>query len=256
MNNRKRYALVGCEVLYREFCLGALRSEATIDFALLPQGLHATPGELSIRVQQEIDRLESEETLKAAAGKGSFMQAGYDSILIGLGLCSNGVAGVTARRTPLVIPRGHDCITLLLGSVAAYKEYFEKYSGTYWYSSGWIERTVVPGPDRREAVMKFYAGKYSEEKARILADAEMEQYAGYKYAGYINWNHATAARDREYTKQCAEFMGWEYIEVDGDPAMMIDFLGGNWDEERFLTVKPGQSIEPSHDDCILKICSG
>ena len=64
----------------------------------------------------------------------------YDAILIGYALCSNGVVGLTSRRIPLVIPRGHDCITLLLGSKELYRDYFDSHRGIYWYSSG-LDRT-------------------------------------------------------------------------------------------------------------------
>ena len=40
----------------------------------------------------------------------------YDAILLGYGLCGNGLAGVTARHTRLVLPRAHDCIGILMGS--------------------------------------------------------------------------------------------------------------------------------------------
>jgi hypothetical protein len=250
-----KYALIGCEVLFREFCYAALKSNSAIDFALLPQGLHAAPGELRNRVQQEIERLESIESRQALPGKNAYELEDYDAILLGYGLCSNGVSGVKAGRIPLVVPRGHDCITLLLGSISAYDEYFGKFTGTYWYSSGWIERSLPPGPERSEALMKFYKEKYGDEKARALLEADATQYTSYKYAAYINWNFATAGRDREYTKKCAEFMGWEYFEVDGEPKLMVDFLGGNWDNEKFLIVPPGDSIAPSYDNCILK-CVG
>lgn len=249
-----RYALIGCEVLNREFMHASLISEAAIDLIMLPQGLHLSPGELRARVQQEINRIESPESRKAAAGPSPLLRPEYDAILLGYGLCSNGVAGIQAGVIPLVIPRGHDCLTLLLGSMAAYKEHFDNRPGTYWYSSGWIERALQPGPQRHAAMMKHYTEKYGEEKARALVEIDSMQYAAYKYAAYINWNLSTADHDRRYTKECAEFMGWEYTEVQGDPALMIDFIEGNWDEARFLKIAPGEKIEPSNDDCILKAC--
>lgn len=248
---KKKYALVGCEVFMREYWRAAALSEAVIDFYILPQGLHEKPAALREGAQGEIDKIEAgaggKEGGGARAGTG-----GYDAILLGYGLCSNGVAGVSARRLPLVIPRGHDCITLLLGSMAAYEDCFEKYPGTYWYSGGWIERSSPPGPERSESLRKRYAEKYGEEKAAVLMEADAGQYASYKRAAYINWNLATAESDREFTRKCAEFMGWDYIEVEGDPSLMIDFLGGRWDDERFLIASPGEVIEPSYDRCVVR----
>jgi len=38
-----------------------------------------------------------------------------------------------------VVPRAHDCITLLLGSKERYAKLFGERPGTYWYSAGWLE---------------------------------------------------------------------------------------------------------------------
>ena len=252
----KKYALIGCEVFLREFWHAALQSEAAIDFYILPQGLHLTPDALREGAQGEIDAIESGSARKASAGRADYDVQDYDAILLGYGLCSNGVAGITAGSKPLIIPRGHDCITLLLGSMAAYQDCFEKHPGTYWYSSGWIERSLPPGPERSEALRKHYIEKYGEDKAAVLMQADLEQYASYRRAACINWNLVTAERDRAYTRKCAEFMGWDYVEIDGGPALMLDFLGGRWDNERFLTVAPGETIQPSHGPCVIAAKAG
>ena len=54
-----RFAFIGCEVLFREFCLAAARADAVLDVIMLPQGLHCVPNDLRARLQQEIDRLET-----------------------------------------------------------------------------------------------------------------------------------------------------------------------------------------------------
>ena len=64
----------------------------------------------------------------------------YDAILLGYGLCGNGLDGLTARHTRLVLPRAHDCIALLMGSRERYRAYFEANPGTYYRSTGWLER--------------------------------------------------------------------------------------------------------------------
>jgi hypothetical protein len=83
------------------------------------------------------------------------------------------VVGLTSRRLPLVIPRGHDCVTLLIGSKERYREYFDTHRGIYWYSSGWIERTLQPGRERYELTRRHYMETYGEDNAEFLM--EMEQ---------------------------------------------------------------------------------
>ncbi|UCF86415.1 MAG: DUF1638 domain-containing protein [Desulfobacteraceae bacterium] len=44
-----------------------------------------------------------------------------------------------ASQQRLIVPRCHDCITLFLGSCAAYCEAIKARSGTYYLIPGWIE---------------------------------------------------------------------------------------------------------------------
>lgn len=252
-----RYAFLGCEVLFREFCLAAARSSAIIDPVMLPQGLHNDPADLRARVQLEIDRLDSGGPAYVPYEKNDILPPPkYDALLLGYALCSNGVVGLTAHRTPLVIPRGHDCVTLLLGSKELYRDYFDTHRGIYWYSSGWIERTLQPGRERWEYTFRHYVETYGEDNAAYLMEMEQNWYKEYNWATYINWNLPTAEHDRAYTRACAEFLEWQYDEIQGDPQLMYDFLDGTWDDERFQIVKPGECLEPSHDPSIVKACAG
>ena len=251
-----RYAFIGCEVLLREFYLLAARAESILDPVILPQGLHNTPPELRARVQQEIDRLDGGPEHLLYEERDVLPLPRFDAILLGYALCSNGVVGLTARRTPLVIPRGHDCITLLLGSKEAYRDYFDSHRGIYWYSAGWIERTLQPGRARREMTRNYYLEKYGEDNADYLMEMEQSWYQEYNWATYLNWGLPTVERDRAYTRDCADFLGWRYDEIACDQTLFRDFLNGHWDEERFLVIPPGECIEPSHDPTILKSCAG
>jgi hypothetical protein len=251
-----RYAFLGCEVLFRESCLAAAHARAVLDFVMLPQGLHNTPADLRARVQQEIDRLDPGPEQVDAANTRELPPSKYDAILLGYALCSNGVVGLTAHTVPLVIPRGHDCVTLLLGSKEAYRDYFDTHRGIYWYSSGWIERTMQPSRARYELTRRHYGEQYGEENADFLMEMEQGWFKEYSWATYINWDLPTANLDRAYTRDCAEFLGWQYDEVQGDRQLMYDFFDGRWDPERFLVVPPGSVIEPTHDPTIMKACAG
>ncbi len=252
-----RFAFIGCEVLFREFCLAAARSTAIVDPVMLPQGLHCVPADLRTRVQREIDRLENGgPEYVPYAEIDTLPPPRYDAILLGYALCSNGVVGLTSRRIPLVIPRGHDCITLLLGSKEAYREYFDTHRGIYWYSSGWIERTLQPSRQRWELTRQHYLDQYGEDNADYLMEMEQHWFKEYNWATYIDWKLPTAEHDRQFTRDCAEFLQWNYDEIPGDPQLMYNFLDGVWDDERFQVVQPGECIEPSHDPRILKACAG
>lgn len=232
----KRYHIVACHVLWREFCYYASLSPHSFTFCFLPQGLHSTPDVLRVELQKAID----------AAPEGS------DAILVGYGLCSRGSEGVVARKIPLVVARAHDCITHLLGSKERYRTYFDSHPGTYWYSPGWIDSSTQPGKERYEATRRQYVEQYGEDNADYLMEMEQNWFKEYTNAAYVDLGFGNNDVYREYTKECADWLGWVYDELKGDPALVRDMLDGRWDQERFVIVAPGQTLAASHDEGVLK----
>ncbi|UCG46712.1 MAG: DUF1638 domain-containing protein [Phycisphaerales bacterium] len=218
-----------CKVMQREAYLCAARSKNLVDVVLMEQGLHDEPDRLRRQVQKAL------ETTHDVQGRP------YDASLLGYGLCSNGIAGLSAQ-IPVVVARGHDCITLLLGSKERYKEYFDSHRGVYWYSPGWIESGKQPGRQRYEALLAEYRQKYGEDNAKYLMEVEQTWIKEYNWATYIDWGMADSEKYRQFTRQCADFLGWNYDELKGDPGLMQRMLDGQWDEEEFLVVKPGRKI--------------
>ena len=86
--NKRRFLLIACRVLWRELNYYAAQSPHDFEFVYLKQGLHDTPELLRKSVQEEIDR----------AGDR------FDAILLGYGLCSNGIVGLRSEAAPLVVP--------------------------------------------------------------------------------------------------------------------------------------------------------
>ena len=225
-----RLQFIVCKVMRREAYYCAARSPNEVEVVLIAQGLHDEPDKLRAAVQDALGRTEDLQGLK------------YDALLLGYGLCSNGIAGLSAE-IPVVVPRGHDCMTLLLGSKEKYKEYFESHRGVYWYSGGWIETNSMPGRDRYEKTLTEYEQKYGKDNAQYLMEQEQNWMKEYEWATYIDWGFANAEKEKEYTKQCAEYLGWKYDEIKGDPGLMQRLVDGQWNEEEFLVVKPGERIE-------------
>lgn len=240
--------VIACDVLNREISYLASRSKCFVDVTFLHQGLHCTPDKLRTMLQQEID--------KANQGfpYNYFNTApDFDYIVIGYGLCSNGIVGLSSERIPLIVPRGHDCITLLLGSKEHYREHFDKNPGTYWFSVGWIERGGQPSEERYQATYREYLDKYGEDNAEYLMKMEQGWLTAYKSATYINWDCLTNPDYyRDFTKKSAQFLNWSYLELNGDASMMTKILNGTFDKEEVLLVPPGKKIVASYDDGIIK----
>jgi Protein of unknown function (DUF1638) len=107
-----RILLIGCEVIIRELCDAISRSPHIGDARFLAKGLHDR-GARAMR-----------EGVQAAIDEAEMRAEEYDAIALGSRLCGNGLAGVQARSIPPVLPRAHDCLTLVMGSRTRFEGYF------------------------------------------------------------------------------------------------------------------------------------
>ena len=86
-----RLKLISCEIFFREMEFLLERSPHAIDVEFLQKGLHDIPTEEMLkRIQAQVDAASEQD---------------YDAVLLGYGLCNNGLVGLTARNIPLVLPR-------------------------------------------------------------------------------------------------------------------------------------------------------
>ena len=250
--------LIACRVMAREVSLIAAHCNSIVDVTWLPQGLHSTIGELARCVQREIDSLDAgndPHTTAPPPGRD------FDAIVLGYGLCSNGTAGLSSKRYPLVIPRAHDCITLFLGSKERYRELFDQNPGTYWSSAGWGELfDELADYQMRDSFIALYEDKYGREVAEEMADAMADMgdvmMAHYNQMAMINWpefdDDLFMAGARQTARQTAADNSWQYREFAGDSDLLRSMLEGDWDNERFIVIPPGQKSAVTYDDNIFK----
>jgi hypothetical protein len=227
--NSMRLQFIVCKVMQREAYYCAARSRNIVDVVVMKQGLHNEPQILCGEVQKALD------VISDIQGKP------YDASLLGYGLCSNGVVGLHSE-IPIVVPRGHDCITLLLGSKDKYKDYFDGHKGVYWFSPGWIETDTQPGKERFERTLKEYIEKFGEDNAKYLMETEQNWMKEYNWATYIDWGFLNSLMEKEFTKRAAEYLGWTFDYVKGSSGLMQRLVDGIWDQREFLIVRPGQKI--------------
>jgi hypothetical protein len=243
--------VIACEIAVRELYHVAATCPHLVDFEFLTQGYHDIPARGREEIQTRIDAV--------PAGK-------YDAILLGYGLCSNILSGIKATHTRLVVPRAHDCITFFLGSKERYQSCFSENPGTYYYSSGWLEcaqRRGIKGTFLASGSLSSNANmgmkgtyedwgrKYGEEQARFLME-EMGRWAeSYTHGTLIDFNFTRPLKLKEQVCAICKERNWTYSELEGDLSLLRRLVDGDWSENDFLTVEPGQQIMPSFDEKII-----
>ena len=98
------------------------------------------------------------------------------------------------------------------------------------------------GKERFDTILRQYREKYGDENAEYLFEMEQKWMHEYSWATYVDWGFPDAARYRAFTRECAEYLKWNFDEVPGDPSLLQKLVDGDWDEGSFLTVPPGKKI--------------
>lgn len=245
-----RYKLIGCRVFSREISLLAAKSSAVIDVVWLRQGLHNYPSLLRDEIQQEIDRTETPPDGPDSVAR---PPEEYSAIILGFGLCSRAVAGLQTKRLPLVLPRAHDCIAILLGSHQRYQEEFSESPGTYWFSPGWIEQSAFPCGSQCGLMRERFAELYGEDNAGYLVQLERDSLASYSRAALITWDDLDMEAYHRRTNEIAEDLGWRSETVRGDSGLLDRILNGQWQDEEVIVCPPGKSFETGDDEEVVRL---
>ena len=241
-----RLKLISCEVLYREMCAAAARAPHQVDVEFLPKGLHDLGGAaMCARLQEIADRADP---------------AVYDALLMGYALCGNGVAGLASRALPIVIPRAHDCIALLMGGRERYQVYFENNPGVYYRSTGWLERgenmdQSILGIVKDKTGASYSLGeliaRYGDDNGRYLFEEFSSYQRHYRQLTFIATGLEPDGRFEEQAVAEAARRGWQFDSVRGDLRLFEKLVGGEWDENDFLVVPPGWRVKPVYDGGIM-----
>ena len=241
-----RFKLLSCEIFYREAKFAISKSKHDIDVEYIPKGLHDMATE---EMFQELQKLvhDSDDLEK------------YDYILMGYGLCNNGTSGLKSNNVPLVIPRTHDCIAILMGSKEQYKEHFDEHPGCYYLSTGWIERNEIDEKTSIQSQLKmnqsydYFLHHYGEDNAQFLYDQLSGSTANYTELTYIKTGVEADDSFELKAEKEADESNWNYSVYEGNTSLLERFLNGIWSDEEFIIVNPGDLLVPSYDEKIFKI---
>jgi hypothetical protein len=192
--------------------------------SFLDYGLHRVPARLTWELQAAIDSIETPSL-----------------VVLGYGLCGNGLDGLRAGKHTLLAPRADDCIAILLGSYRAYMQAFESEPGTYYLSKGWLESGSHPLKEYQE-----YVPKYGAEDAMWIMD---QQYQHYEKLVLVVHNEEELAQYRPQALEVARFCerwGMRYEEVIGSDAyvrrLVATVIAPDQIGDDFLLVPPGGTL--------------
>lgn len=237
-----RIRVIACEVLFREISNAASLSPHQVDVEFLEKGLHDY-GAAAMRKELQF-HIDSTDPVK------------YDAVAMGYALCGNGLHGLHATRLPLVAPRAHDCIALLMGGRQCYEEYFNANPGTYFRSTGWLERgkDLVPLAQVKLGLgvsLQALIDKYGEDNGTYLFTELNKYQESYHRLVYIETGLEADKRFEIEAKAEADKCNWEYSKLRGDLRLIRMLVNAEWDPKDFLVVQPGERIVARYDADVI-----
>jgi hypothetical protein len=211
--------LLSCAVL--ESYLRPVLDES-MPATFLDMGLHDQPKMMRPAIQEQLDALPEPAT-----------------VLVGYGLCGNGVVGLEAGPHTLVLPKAHDCIGMAYGSTAAHAAAIQAHPGTYYLTRGWLgtgndpleqyERYVKQyGRERADRVVEAFYGHYERVCLMAFSAEELEEV------------RPLAAPVVQYFQDRWQL---EYVERVGDPEFIERLVTDHQKQpEDFVIVEPGGTV--------------
>lgn len=245
-----RVKILSCEIFYREMTYVVSQSKNRVDLEFLPKGLHDIGSkQMLAHLQEAVDRTDESQ---------------YERIVLGYGLCNNGLVGLAARGIPLAVPRAHDCISLFMGSKERYLEYFNAHPGVYFKTTGWIERGEERGTLSQLSVQHLsgmnlayleLVDRYGEDNARYLYEELHRNERGYRQITFIEMGVEPNDSFERKARGDALGKGWAFEKISGDLSLLQRLVDGDSNAGECLLVPPGHEIRATYDDHLIESVS-
>jgi hypothetical protein len=215
----KSIAIIACQIMESEV-EAVKQTDDQLQAYYLDQGLHRTPAQMAGEIQGIIDRIDDT----------------VDKIVLGYGLCSNGIVGVKARTNTIIVPLCHDCIGFFLGSPQAYLNDFYSRPGSYYLTPGWIAERKDP----LGIIEDDYVPRYGREMAEWAKKEELKHYT---HIVLIDTGVADLEPMRKVGMKNAEYFGMEYLEIQGRSREFFKkLMYGPYPDDEFVRLLPGNEI--------------
>ena len=191
-----------------------------VSIKFLEYDLHAVPKKLNQAVQEAIDKIEQPSL-----------------ILLGYGLCGNGLNNIRSGKHTLIIPKTDDCIAIFMGSREKYLQMFSENPGTIYLTKGWLESGSDPLNEYEQTL-----AKYGKETADWIMT---QQYQHYKRLIFIAHKQEDLDEYRPRALKVAEYCqqwGMKYQEMLGSDNLLRQLaeiaVEPDQISEQFLVVPP------------------
>lgn len=211
--------IIACNVMKEEL-LAMKRKESSpeIEFQFVSMGLHLHPEKLHRELQKLSDQ-----------------SRGYSRIILGFGLCGGAANQLRAPGCQLTIPRVHDCIPLLLGSISQYRQLSDQNIGTFYLSGGWIEGEHSFINEYRRICQKF-----GSPKALHILNQIFENY---NQLTYITTGHPREEINLSESQNLAQLLNLTLAIQEGSPQYFEKIIYGPWDDADFINIAPGGIVD-------------
>jgi rhodanese-related sulfurtransferase len=220
----QRVTLIACEVL-KDSLKQRMPPRLFEETIFLEYGLHRYPERLRQSIQSILDNL---------------MRSNL--VVLGYGLCGNGLKGISAGKHTLLVPRVDDCIPLLLGSYESYRRQMKVEPATFYLSKGWLKSGSSPLIEYQE-----YVNHYGQSRADMIID---RQYRHCRRLAFVADNQRDLDLYHEQAVEVANFcQRWNtrYEGILGSDAYIQKLMEVSQDltkaDNDFLIIPPGGMIQ-------------
>ena len=218
--SKRPIVVLACRV-FQHWLEQLLPEDFSTTITFFDYGLHAVPRNLQQTLQQAIDSIEQPSL-----------------VVLGYGLCGNGLDRIQAGKHYLLIPRTDDCIAIMLGSYQAYRREMDREPGTYYLSKGWLEAGTNPLEESKK-----YARKYDSATVEYLMDTQYQHYRRIMLVARDQHElDEYRSRAQEVAAYCTRW-GMRYEEILGSDQYLkklVDCASGQEQvDDDFLLIPPG-----------------
>ena len=217
----KTKLLICCEMIRKEMTAILKDIPFEGDIIWMEKGLHEHPENLRAALQEEIGKWDG----------------CYETILLGYGMCGNGVCGLKAERSQLIIPKFDDCIRFLLSREERAPILSDP--RTLYYTDGWMDMG-----DSLLSPQSKYFEQYGEKKGFKIIKMML---ANYKSVTFLETGYYDMTACEEEVRPMADRLGLEVKRTPACLRMLQKLLTGPYDDE-FVSLAPGETLAMTHFD--------